>query len=171
MASVKAPAFRPSRAFQAEFEKAKKGGINDKEYGKLTDLVTTEISKSSKPQALAALYTAEFKGWQAKGLTTKDVSSTAESAGWVFKSVADTKSITDAVKMFKAKGAELAKQYPDLKDIDFKKTKISDFGDSAYLAIFDKKGKELTDNDPRIATFRKILGSPFKDVGIGGWDQ
>ena len=171
MAAIKAPAFKPSRAFQAEFEKAKKDGLNDTEYEKLHDLAAKEIQKSTKPQALAALYTGEFKGWQAKGLIKQDPKLSADTSAWVFKAVADQKSIADGSKYLKANAAQLIAKYPNLKDVDFKKTGLADFGDYSYMNLVDKKGKTIFGNDPRVATIRQILGSPFKTVVIGAYEE
>ncbi len=167
MAAIKSLAVKPSRAFQTEFEKAKKGGINVTEYKKLQNLAASDIRKSPRPQSLAALYTGEFKGWQAKGLVKKDPRISAEASRFTFNALADKKSITEGAKYLKANAAQLIAKYPNLKDIDFKKTSIGDFGDAFYMSLVDKKGKPVMEDDRRIATLRQILGSSYKTVFVG----
>ncbi len=163
------PALKPSAAFVSSFNKLKKDGLNEKEVTTLLNQAQKEIEKSKTPHALAKTYAKEVQGWMKKGLAEKH--GTAEMGGWILTVTADSKAINDAAKLLKSSAKDLVAKNPSLKDINFASAKYADFGDAGYLAISDKKGQPLKDNDPRAKLIQKILqkqvSSEFKNIAVG----
>ena len=165
------PTIKPSAAFVSSFNKYKKDGLNLKEVNSLMKQARKEIETSNKPHALAKTYEKEMTGWLKKGTVTPEGSGVVEMSSWILTGEADHKAITTAAKLLKGTAKDLIAKNPSLKDINFASAKYADFGDAGYLAISDKKGQPLKDNDPRAKLIQKILqkqvSSEFKNIAVG----
>jgi hypothetical protein len=92
---------------------------------------------------------------------------TAEMAGWVFKGAADAAAIAVGVKALRATAAGLQAKSLALKRVDFTSLSRADFGDAAFLAVKDTKGKDVLASDPRAKALKAALGPSFAAITVG----